>query len=118
MAPTAAERKQEALILKRATLEQALRICRMELKEAAAEVMKERKAAAKAEVAKKAAKFMGKSKVREGLHKCEKTGGMVGLSKDGKIRYGPGHHCWQCMHRARKGKGGHKHTCGKKPYAR
>ena len=118
MAPTAAERKQEALILKRATLEQALRICRMELKDAAVEVMKERKAAAKAAVAKAAAKFMGKSKVSEGLHKCKKTGGMVGLSKDGKTRYGPGHHCWQCMHRARKGKGGHKHTCGKKPYAR
>ena len=72
----------------------------------------------KCEIEQKAAKFMGKIKVREGLHKCEKTGGMVGLSKDGKIRYGPGHHCWQCMHRARKGKGGHKHTCGKKPYAR
>ena len=118
MAPTAAERKQDMLILKRASLEQALRIVRLELKETAAEIIRERKSAAKKAIEQKAARFLVKSKVREGLHKCEKTGGMVGLSKDGKIRYGPGHHCWQCMHRARKGKGGHKHTCGKKPYAR
>ena len=106
------------LILKRASLEQALRIVRLELKEAAAEIIRERKAAAKKDRLQKVAKRLIKGKVREDLHKCKKTGGMVGLSKDGKTRYGPGYECWQCMHRARDGKGGHKHTCKKIPYAR
>ena len=86
MAPTAAEKRQDALILKRASLEQALRIVRLELKESAAEIIRERKAAAKKDRLQKVAKRLIKGKVREGLHKCKKTGGMVGLSKDGKTR--------------------------------
>ena len=53
----------------------------------------------------------------KGLHKHPDYKYMVGVSKDG-INYGPGYNCWQCMHRARGGKGGHVHSCSKEPYAR
>ena len=52
-----------------------------------------------------------------GLHKHPDHKYMVGMSKEG-IQYGPGFECWQCMHRARGGKGGHVHSCNKAPYAR
>ena len=52
-----------------------------------------------------------------GLHKDPQYKYMVGVSKEG-IQYGPGYECWQCMHQARGGKGGHVHSCNKTPYAR
>ena len=53
----------------------------------------------------------------KGLHKHPDHKYMVGVCKEG-IRCGPGYECWQCMHRARGGKGGHVHSCKKVPYAR
>ena len=85
------------------------------------ELARERKEEAKKEKEKKAAKVrksMLKKPERCSLQLCKTTGGMVGWSRDGKTRFGPGFECWQCHHRARGGKGGHKHTCGKVPYAR
>ena len=52
-----------------------------------------------------------------GLHKDPVHRYMVVVSKEG-IRYGPGFDCWQCMHQARGGKGGHLHSCSKDPYVR
>ena len=121
MAKTAAQIKSDALIARRAALEQELRDIRTQLKEANLEMAKERKEKAKEEKAKKAEKVkkgMLKKTERRSLQICKVTGGMVGWSRDGKSRYGPGFACWQCDHRARGGAGGHKHTCGKVPYAR
>ena len=114
---TAAEKRQIALLVKRASLEQALRSVRMELKDVAVVIHKERKAKLKTTVITTINKQKAVREVPR-LHKCPKTGGMVGMAKDGNTIYGPGHDCWQCMHRARGGKGGHKHTCGKTPYGR
>ena len=35
-----------------------------------------------------------------------------------KAKVDAGGECWQCMHLARGGKGGHKHTCGKTAWKR
>ena len=35
-----------------------------------------------------------------------------------KTKFGAGGECWQCLHLARGGKGGHKHTCDKVPWRR
>ena len=35
-----------------------------------------------------------------------------------KTKFGAGGECWQCIHLARGGKGGHKHTCGKTAWKR
>ena len=90
----------------------------MELKETAVTIMKERKVKDKVLVEAKAKAAKAAVSKAERLRVCTVTGGMVGWSRDGKTRFGPGHECWQCMHRARGGKGGHKHTCGKVPYTR
>ena len=122
MVKTLAELKSDALILRRAALEQDLRDVRTQLREVNLEMAKERKDKAKAATAKaeqvKKAKGMLKKTERRSLQICKATGGMVGWSRDAKTRYGPGFACWQCDHRARGGAGGHKHTCGKVPYAR
>ena len=121
MAPmTAAEKKQGQLLIRRASLEQQLRLVRMELKEQAIAIMRERKEKAKVAKEKVKVKTTAGTAVSkaERLRLCTVTGGMVGWSRDGKTRFGPGHECWQRMHRARGGKGGHKHTCGKVPYTR
>ena len=121
MAPTATQIKSDMLIARRAKLEQELRDVRMQLKEVAVEMAKERKEKAKEEKAKKAEKVkkgMLKKTERRSLQICKTSGGMVGWSRDGKTRYGPGYACWQCEHRANGKLGGHKHSCGKVPYAR
>ena len=115
MAPSAAVREQAMLVAKKARLEQELKICRMQLHLAAQKVMKEKKEEAKV---KEQAKRARKEGERPKMQVDKKTGGIVGWSQDGKVRFGPGYECWQCMHRARGGKGGHKHTCDKVPYAR
>ena len=121
MVKTASQLKSDALIARRAVLEQELRDVRMQLKEVSLEIARERKAKAKEEKEKKVEKVKKgalKKSERVSLRICTTTGGMVGWSRDGKTRYGPGYACWQCEHRARGGAGGHKHTCGKVPYAR
>ena len=128
MVKTATQIKSDMLIARRAALEQELRDVRMELKEVAVEIAKERKEKAKEEKAKKAArvekvkekvkKVMLKKTERFSLRICKVTGCMVGWSRDGKTRYGPGYVCWQCEHRANGKLGGHRHSCGKVPYAR
>jgi len=115
MAPSALQKKQAALVARKAFLEQELKLVRMELQLVAVKVIKESKQAAKDREQKARAKAEGK---RPGLQKDPVSGGLVGWSQDGKVRFGPGHACWQCHHRARGGKGGHKHTCGKVRYAR
>ena len=121
MVKTAAQIKSDQLIARRATLEQELRDVRMQLKEASLELAKERKEKAKEEKEKKAEKVKKgalKKTERLSLRICKTTGAMVGWSREGKTRYGPGYACWQCEHRARGKPGGHKHSCGKVPYAR
>ena len=121
MVKAAAQLKSDALVARRAWLEQELSVVRIQLKEARVEMAKEMKEKAKEEKEKKAEKVKKgalKKTERVSLRICKTTGGMVGWSRDGKTRYGPGYACWQCEHRARGGAGGHKHTCGKVPYAR
>ena len=140
MARTPAQIRSDMLIARRAHLEQELRDVRMQLKECAVEMARERKAKARKEMEAKevkVAKEKGKVekeekkekavKVKKGklkkterfsLRICKATGCMVGWSRDGKTRYGPGYECWQCEHRAKGKAGGHKHSCGKVPYAR
>ena len=115
MVLSAAVRKQNMLIEKKARLEQELKVCRMELHVIAGVVMKEKKGEQKA---KEQAHRARKEGERPRMQVDKKSGGIVGWSRDGKIRFGPGFQCWQCHHRLRGGKGGHKHTCGKAPYAR
>ena len=113
---TATEKKEQQLLLRRATLEQQLRSCRMELKAVAVQLAKERKASVATAVLKRPRS--DSEQIDGGLKVDPVSGGMCGWSKEDKCRYGPGFACWQCMHRARGGKCGHYHTCGKKPYAR
>ena len=115
MVLSAAEKEQAMLVAKKARLEQELKVCRMRLHIVAGKVMKEEKLKEKAKEQAKRAKKEGE---RPKMQVDQKTGGIVGWSRDGKIRFGPGFQCWQCHHRARGGKGGHKHTCAKVPYAR
>ena len=121
MVKTAAQLKSDALVARRAWLEQELSVVRIQLKAVRVEMAKEMKEKAKEEKEKKVEK--GKAKVvkkgeRISLRICKKNGWMAGWSRDGQTRYGPGYACWQCEHRAKGKPGGHKHSCGKVPYAR
>ena len=115
MAVLSKSQKQQAmLIAQKARLEQELKIVRLKLQLIAVTVLKEEKLKTKAkEQAVRAKKEGERPKLQ-----VTKSNHMVGWSKDGKVRYGWGYECWQCQHRAGGGKGGHKHTCGKVPYAR
>ena len=128
MAPSALEIKSDMLIARRAKLECELRDVRMKLKEVAVDLARERRAQAKKEreekekkvaaVKEKVKKSMLKKTERFSLRICKENRWMVGWSRDGKTRYGPGYVCWQCEHRANGKLGGHRHSCGKVPYAR
>ena len=117
-------------MLKRAFHEQQLRQTRLELKEVALQIAKERKKAKEQEKVKAAMggarSSTALSSVRGPVKTVQKVRGlyidkvhkwMAGTSKAG-ITYGPGHVCWQCEHRANGKKGGHAHSCGKTLYAR
>ena len=88
------------------------------------QVVKERREAEKAVKDKMKTKMKadvttkGKSVVKTKMSVDPVHRWIIGWSKDGKVQYGPDHECWQCMHRARGGAGGHKHSCGKLPYVR
>ena len=114
MALSAAQKQQALLVAQKARLEQELKVVRMKLQLAALKVLKEEKL-------KEKAKEQAKRARKEGEHpkmQVTKDNVVVGWSRDGKTRYGWGYECWQCQHRAGGGKGGHRHTCGKVPYAR
>ena len=114
MVLSTAQKKQAELVATKARLEQELKVVRLKLQLVATEILKEEKQKAKdQEQAKRAKKEGERPKM-----KITKDNVVVGWSKDGKTRYGFGYECWQCQHRAGGGKGGHKHTCGKVPYAR
>ena len=114
MALSAAQTQQALLVAQKARLEQELKVVRMKLQLAALKVLKEEKLKEKAkEQAVRARKEGERPKMQ-----VTNTNHVVGWSKDGKTRFGWGYECWQCHHRARGGKGGHKHTCGKVAYAR
>ena len=114
MVLSTAQKKQAELVATKARLEQELKVVRMKLQLVASDILKEEKQKAKA----KEQAIRAKKEGERPKMKITATNHVIGWSKDGKVRYGFGFECWQCQHRAGGGKGGHKHTCGKVPYAR
>ena len=114
MGLSAAQKEQTVLVATKARLEQELKVVRLKLQLVATKILKEEKQKARdQEQAKRAKKEGERPKM-----KVTKDNVVVGWSRDGKTRYGWGYECWQCQHRAGGGRGGHRHTCGKVPYAR
>ena len=79
------------LVAKKARLEQELKVVPMKLQIVAVKVLKDEKLKEKA---KEQAARARKEGERPKMQVDKKTGGIVGWSRDGKIRFGPGFQCW------------------------